>query len=66
MRQHNHATTSVGYGSSSDRRVHFGLGRESLVQVLEVKWPSGIRQSLYNIEADQILKLKEPASTGSF
>jgi len=61
LRQYNHATTSVGYGSSSDRRVHFGLGKESTVQLLEVTWPSGIRQTLHNISADQILKLQEPS-----
>jgi hypothetical protein len=60
MRQYNHATTSVGYGSSSDRRVHFGLGKESTVQVLEVVWPSGIRQTFHDVRADRILRLKEP------
>jgi hypothetical protein len=59
-RQYNHATTSVGYGSSSDRRVHFGLGTESKVQVLEVVWPSGVRQILREINADQLYKIKEP------
>jgi hypothetical protein len=60
-RQYNHATTSVGYGSSSDRRVHFGLGSETVVQAVEVLWPSGIRQVLHDVKADQLLKLKEPA-----
>jgi hypothetical protein len=59
-RQYNHATTSVGYGSSSDRRVHFGLGTESKVQALEVVWPSGVRQTLRDLSADQVLKIKEP------
>jgi hypothetical protein len=26
LEQHSHVTTSVGYASSSDSRVHFGLG----------------------------------------
>jgi enediyne biosynthesis protein E4 len=63
--QYNHATTSVGYGSSSDRRVHFGLGTESRVETLEVVWPSGARQSFRDVEADQILKIKEPQAVSA-
>ena len=57
--QYNHATTSVGYGGSSDRRVHFGLGSATKVQKIEILWPSGIQQTLLNISADQILKVRE-------
>jgi hypothetical protein len=63
--QYNHATTSVGYGSSSDRRVHFGLGTESRVETLEVVWPSGARQSFRDVKADQILKIKEPQAVSA-
>jgi hypothetical protein len=58
--QFNHATTSVGYASSSDRRVHFGLGREKLVRTIEIKWPSGSIQVLRDVRADQILTIREP------
>ncbi|MGH2361843.1 MAG: CRTAC1 family protein [bacterium] len=58
--QYNHVTTSVGYASSSDRRVHFGLGGDALVKKLEIRWPSGARQELENIPADQILTVNEP------
>jgi hypothetical protein len=58
--QHNHATTSVGYGSCSDKRVHFGLGQDSQIQKIEVTWPSGIRQSLGPTAVNQILKVQEP------
>ena len=57
--QYNHATTSVGYGGSSDRRVHFGLGPAARVDKLEVTWPSGIRQTLMGVNADQILTVRE-------
>jgi len=56
----NHATTSVGYASSSDPRVHFGLGKSRSVEQLEIQWPSGIRQVFENVAADQILSAKEP------
>ena len=58
--QYNHATTSVGYGSSSDKRVHFGLGPATKVEHIEVTWPSGIKQVCSMVAADQILTLREP------
>jgi hypothetical protein len=54
-------TTSGSYLSSSDKRVHFGLGRDATVQSLEIRWPSGIIQRLQNAEADQILRVDEPS-----
>ncbi len=56
----NHATTSVGYASSSDPRVHFGLGRSPAAKRLEIQWPSGVRQVLVNVKANQVLSVKEP------
>jgi hypothetical protein len=58
--QWNEATTSVGYASSSDSRVHFGLGSSKLVRELEVRWPSGVKQVLHDIKPDRILVVKEP------
>ena len=60
--QHNHATTTVGYNSSSDKRVHFGLGDAAEIDEIELRWPSGIRQILKNVKADQVLTIKESAS----
>jgi enediyne biosynthesis protein E4 len=58
---YNHVSVSVGFMSSSDKRVHFGLGQESKVALLEIRWPSGIRQVLKDIAPDQTLKIDEPA-----
>jgi hypothetical protein len=57
---YNHVTTSVGFMSSSDKRVHFGLGRERSAISIEIRWPSGILQTLANVAADQIVKIDEP------
>jgi hypothetical protein len=54
-----YATTAGGYLSASDGRVHFGLGSQARVNV-EIAWPSGTRQKLDNVAADQILTVKEP------
>ncbi|HEV2400818.1 MAG TPA: CRTAC1 family protein [Candidatus Sulfotelmatobacter sp.] len=54
-------TTASSYLSASDKRVHFGLGPEKLAEMIEIRWPSGIIQSLKNVRADQILQVDEPA-----
>jgi enediyne biosynthesis protein E4 len=59
--QYNEATTAVGYACSSDSRVHFGLGASRMIREIDIKWPSGIRQVLRNVPADQILKVEEQA-----
>lgn len=59
--QVNHVTTSTGYSASSDHRVHFGLGSAAQVKEVEIHWPSGTRQVLKDVAADQILTVKEPA-----
>ncbi len=58
--QWNEATTAVGYACSSDPRVHFGLGSNTLVKEIQVRWPSRVVQRLENIPADQILTIEEP------
>jgi len=57
---YNHVTTSVGFMSSSDRRVHFGLGSESRIASIEIRWPSGKLQQLGATHADQLLQVREP------
>jgi hypothetical protein len=55
-------TTASSYLSSSDKRVHFGLGTETTAQTIEIRWPSGILQTIKNVKADQILQVDEMAS----
>ncbi len=60
LKQYQHVTTANGIYSASEKRVHFGLGNEDAVRSMEILWPSGIRQTLEGIKADQILKITEP------
>jgi hypothetical protein len=60
-KQSSTVTTAGSYLSSSDKRVHFGLGGESTVRSIEIRWPSGIVQKLANVRPDQILRIEEPA-----
>ena len=57
--QYNHMTTSVGYASSSDGPVHFGLGPDSHADSIEIHWPSGTVQTLHDVASDRILKVTE-------
>jgi enediyne biosynthesis protein E4 len=56
-------STASSYLSSSDKRVHFGLGQEASVRRIEIRWPSGIRQTIKDVRADQILQIDEPAAS---
>jgi hypothetical protein len=53
-------TTASGYASSSGGPVHFGLAAAKLVEQIEIQWPSGTKQVLNNVQADQVLHVKEP------
>ena len=57
--QWNRVTTSVGYGGSSDRLVHFGLGTDAIVRSIDIEWPSGIRQILRDLAVDRRYEVKE-------
>lgn len=60
--QYNEATTAVGYNSSSDKRVHFGLGDATVIDTIDLWWPTGIHQLLTNVKADQVLTITERES----
>ena len=50
----------ASYLSSNDTRLHLGLGGAKIIQRLEILWPSGRRQLLTDVAANQILVVKEP------
>jgi hypothetical protein len=50
--------------STSDKRVHFGLGDEKKVKTIEIRWPSGVVQELRDVNADQFLKVEEAKDSG--
>jgi hypothetical protein len=61
--QYSTVSTSGSYLSSSDKRAHFGLGADNLVDRIEIRWPSGVRQVLTQVKTDQILTIEEGRST---
>ncbi|MBN9663688.1 MAG: CRTAC1 family protein [Acidobacteria bacterium] len=56
---YNHVAVSTGFMSSSDKRVHFGLGRDTKISAVEIAWPSGVHQTLRNVPPDQQLVIEE-------
>jgi hypothetical protein len=47
------------YCSQSDLALTFGLGKDTAVTALEIEWPSGTKQRLANIAADQFVTVEE-------
>jgi hypothetical protein len=47
------------YCSQSDTAAVFGLGKDTRVTALEIEWPSGEKQRLANVAADQFLTVQE-------
>ncbi len=52
-------STAGSYLSSSDVRAHFGLGAETRVKVVEIRWPSGYVQTLHDVEGDRYVTVNE-------
>jgi hypothetical protein len=59
VRQRGEVYSGGSYGSSSDQRVHFGLGKATSVDSIEVYWPSGARQKITAPSVDRILTIRE-------
>jgi hypothetical protein len=57
---YNRPNVSAGFMSSSDRRVHFGLGAETSAATVEIRWPHGDVQTLKDVAGGRILKVEEP------
>jgi len=47
------------YISNNDMRVHFGLGKETKISSVEVRWPSGLSERFDNVTVDKINTVKE-------
>ena len=57
--KYNHASTSVGYASSSEPLVRFGLGPYDTAKEISIQWPSGRVQVLTGVRADRVVDVQE-------
>jgi hypothetical protein len=51
----------VHHRGQNHSRLHFGLAKNTRVDKISIQWPSGTVQELTGVNADQILKIKEPS-----
>ena len=58
--QTNEVRSGGSYLCTSDFRLHFGMGQAKSVDQIEIRWPSGIVQTLHNVAADRYLRIDEP------
>jgi enediyne biosynthesis protein E4 len=49
------------YYSQNDLRVHFGLGKAAKVKTIEVRWPSGVVDTVNDVGGNQFIRIKEGA-----
>jgi len=54
-------TTAVGYLSASDKRLLVGLGSAPTASLVEIRWPSGVVQTLRDVASGKTLDVVEPA-----
>jgi hypothetical protein len=59
IRQRADVFSGGSYGSSSDQRVHFGLGQSHKIDKIEIHWPSGLKQELTAPSVDRIFTVVE-------
>ena len=48
-----------GYFSASDLRIHFGLNEAKKVDVVEIRWPSGIVDTLKDLDVNRLYVIEE-------
>ncbi|PYU38935.1 MAG: RNA-binding protein [Acidobacteria bacterium] len=60
-RQAQEVIAQSSFYSCNDQRLHFGLGNAATAN-LDIRWPSGTKQSIANVKADQILTVREPTA----
>jgi hypothetical protein len=59
-KQHRYTTSVNSYLSSSDSRLHFGLGTSTIVDRVEILWENGKKQVLEKLSADRVIKVAKP------
>lgn len=52
--------------SQDSKRLHFGLAANTVVDEIEIRWPSGIVQTVQNVDVNQIIKVVEDGGTPTF
>ncbi len=59
MTQTDEIHSGGSYLSQNDQRVHFGLGKSTKIDSLEIRWPSGRVETIQNLDADKFYAVLE-------
>jgi hypothetical protein len=59
VRQIGEVRGGASYLSQNDLRLHFGLGKSTKIDSVEIRWPSGKPETLENVAADSIYTIVE-------
>ena len=59
MRQRADVFSGGSYASSSDQRLHFGLGSATKVDKIEIVWPDGFKEDVKVPTVDEIVTIVE-------
>jgi hypothetical protein len=55
------ARAGESYLSSSDPRIHFGLGDATSIKRVAIRWPSGVVQEVTGVAAGRYHRIEEPS-----
>ncbi|MGH8858115.1 MAG: ASPIC/UnbV domain-containing protein, partial [Polaromonas sp.] len=58
-RQIEEVRSGGSFFSQNDLRVHFGLGAAQRIDLLEIRWPSGVMDRITGCEADRVIHVRE-------
>jgi len=61
MTQTDEVRSGSSYLSQNDMRLHFGLGKATKVEEVEIRWPSGKLESIKGLAADKFYSVLEGA-----
>jgi enediyne biosynthesis protein E4 len=59
LNQFNEVRGGSSYLSQNDLRLHFGLGKESKIDSVEIQWPNSPTEKLSGLVADKIYTITE-------
>jgi enediyne biosynthesis protein E4 len=57
--QYGMVTTAGSYQSAQDKRLYFGIGQEKAIRNVEIRWPSGMKQTLNNPPIRKLVEVTE-------
>jgi hypothetical protein len=64
QKQSQFVSGGVGFCAQNDRRLHFGLGKSVTVEKVEIRWPSGIIQTITSPATDKLHRIRETSASG--